>query len=222
MLIEKLEKLLVSKTSFAFSRFNDGEIGGILSTNFIASRGAQKINKTLQIKLLEAINFKQKNYWIGIPCSECYPNYNKVASSFVNEYRYTTLAVNLINRNYKTTQAIFKRNFTNRDIYWVGGQDQNISKVVEQYNFNLAHQYKLSSFDSASSYEDIKDLYKEFKENSIVILSLGPLERVLVKEWFEKNNKVTYLGLGSFFDPLTRGVEYSYHKGNLKKCKICN
>ena len=222
MLIDKLENLLVSKTSFAFSRFNDGEMGGIVSTNFEASRGAQIINKALQSKLIEAIKFKQKDYWVGIPCSDCYPEYSKAALELVNEYEYTTLAVDLINKNYNTTQAIFKRNFKNRDVYWVGGEDQNINEVVREYNFNLIHQYKLPSFDSAASYEDIKDLYKVFKENSIVIISLGPLERVLVKEWFEKNNKVTYLGLGSFFDPLTRGVILGYHRGGTKKCRVCN
>ena len=222
MLIDKLENLLVSKTSFAFSRFNDGEMGGIVSTNFVASRGAQKVTRDLQLKLIEAIKFKQKDYWIGLPCSECYPEYSKAASEFVNEYEYTTLAVDLINKNYKSTQAIFKKNFNNRDVYWVGGEDQNINPVVQEYNFNLLSQYKLPSFDCASSYEEIKDLYREFKDDSTVIISLGPLERVLVKEWFEKNNKVTYLGLGSFFDPLTRGVVHGYHTGSTKKCKICN
>ncbi len=222
MLIEKLEKLFTTNTPFAFSRFNDGEMGGIASTNFKASRGAQVINKSLQLKLIEAIKFKQKDYWVGIPCSDCYPEYSKAALELVKDYQYTTLAVDLINKNFNTTQAIFKRNFENRDIYWVGGEDQNINEVVQEYNFNLAQQYKLPTFDSASSYEDIKDLYKVFKKNSIVILSLGPLERVLVKEWFEKNNKVTYLGLGSFFDPLTRGVVHGYHRGGTKKCKVCN
>jgi len=55
-----------------------------------------------------------------------------------------------------------------------------------------------------------------------VILSLGPLERILAKEWFELKDDVTYLGLGSMFDPWTRGVSHSYHKGTLKTCKICN
>jgi hypothetical protein len=222
MLVEKLEELFVSRTPFAFSRFNDGEIGGILLTNFIASRGAQRITTELRLKLIEAIKFKKKQYWIGIPCPICYPEYFKAASELVDEYEYKTLAVNLINRNYTRTKQIFNQNFKGRDIYWVGGEDQNIKKVAQEYSFNLINQYKLPKVDSASSYEDFKNLYTEFKKESIVIVSSGPLERVLVKEWFEKNDSVTYLGLGSFFDPLTRGEHCGYHSGVLKKCTVCN
>ena len=41
---------------------------------------------------------------------------------------------------------------------------QNINEVVREYNFNLIHQYKLPSFDSAASYEDIKPLMDRAKD----------------------------------------------------------
>lgn len=222
MLIEKLEELFTTNTPFAFSRFNDGEVGGILSTNFVASRGAQKVTRDLQLKLIEAIKFKQKDYWVGIPCSVCYPAYNKVANELVGEYEYKTLAVDLINKNYNLTRDIFKRTLRGKEVYWVGGEDQIVDKVKEEYNFNLVKQFKLPNTNCFEYYDSVLEEVNNFKDGSIVILSLGPLERILVKEWFERNSKITFLGLGSFFDPMTRNVTHGYHNGATKKCEVCN
>ena len=212
---------LLNNTNFSFSRFNDGEVGGILNENFIASRGAQKISIELASKLKEGLEFKKDNYWVGIPCPECYPDMYKFANNLVGEYKYKTLAVELINKNYQRFISECVPLITKRKIYWLGSNDQNLSEL-EKFGFNIIKQYKLPIKDAFSRYNDIKDLYKDFKPNSIVILSLGPLERVLAKEWFEKKDNVTYLGLGSTFDPWTRGVKHSYHTGRLSPCKICN
>lgn len=222
MLINKLEELLNNSTPFSFSRFNDGEIGGIVEAGFIASRGAQKVDQKLKGKLIEAITYKQVNYWVGIPCSVCYPAYSKVANELVGEYEYKTLAVDLINKNYNLTKDIFKRTLVGKEVYWVGGEDQIVEKVKQEYNFNLVKQYKLPNTNCFDYYDSILEEVGNFKDGSIVILSLGPLERVLVKEWFGRNNKITFLGLGSFFDPMTRNITHGYHNGTTNKCEICN
>ena len=142
------------------------------------------------------------------------------AEDLVGEYPYKTLAVDLINKNYSRFIKEGIPLLENYSIYWVGEDDQNLTQVEKR--LNIIKQYKLPKIDGFSHYNLIKNEYTEFKNDSIVILSLGPLERILVKEWFEKNDNVTYLGLGSMFDPWTRGVQHSYHKGDLKSCKVCN
>ena len=65
---------LKEKTPFSFSRFNDGELGCIMeNSNFIASRGAQKNSTELSYKLKECLTHQQDNYWVGIPCPNCFP-----------------------------------------------------------------------------------------------------------------------------------------------------
>ena len=184
-------------------------------------KGAQFINETLSQKLKEGLKFQKNNYWVGIPCPICYPEMNKVADDLVGDYPYKTLAVDLINKNYQRFLQEGVPLLKSKPVYWIGSEDQNLTQLKQQ-GFNIVKQYKLPTQNAFSKYNEVKDLYKEFEPNSIVILSLGPLERVLAKEWFEKRDNLTYLGLGSTFDPWTRGVQHSYHKGILKPCKICN
>lgn len=212
---------LKTGTNFAFSRFNDGEVGGILKEGFIASRGAQQISKELASKLKEGLTFKKDNYWIGIPCEECYPEMHKLANDLVGEYNYKTLAVDIINKNFKRFISEAVPLISKRKIYWLGSEDQNLDEI-KKIGFNIVQHYKLPSTNAFEKYSEMKDLYTTFEKDSVVILSLGPLERVLAKEWFEKKDDVTYLGLGSTFDPWTRGVQHRYHTGNLTPCKICN
>ena len=211
---------LKNNIPFSFSRFNDGEMGCIMDPNFIASRGAQKGSIKLSNKLKECLTHHQDNYWVGIPCPNCYPKMSQYAEDLVGNYKFKTLAVDIINKNYQKFINEGIPLLQNYKIYWVGGEDQDLTKIKK--SLNIIKQYKLPTVDGFSVYNPIKDEYLNFKGNNIVILSLGPLERILAKEWFEKNNKVTYLGLGSMFDPWTRGVSHSYHKGTLKPCKICN
>ena len=211
---------LKNNIPFSFSRFNDGEMGCIIDSNFVASRGAQKSSIELSNKLKECLAHKQDNYWIGIPCKECYPEMAKHAESLVGKYEFKTLAVDLINKNYQRFISEGIPLLQKRSIYWVGGDDQNLTQIRK--TFNIVKQYKLPTNNSFSAYNSIKNEYTNFKEGSVVIISLGPLERILAKEWFSKKNDVTYLGLGSTFDPWTREVQHNYHKGTLQPCKICN
>ena len=60
-------------------------------------------------------------------------------------------------------------------------------------------------------------------------VSLGPTARILVKDWFEKYPDITFIDVGSNFDPFTRKVYHNCHKGweetgfNIgKPCSECN
>ncbi|MDC3250366.1 GT-D fold domain-containing glycosyltransferase [bacterium] len=212
---------LKNNINFSFARFNDGEVGGIMNPNFTASRGAQFINETLSQKLKEGLKFQKNNYWIGIPCPICYPEMNKVANDLVGDYPYKTLAVDLINKNYQRFLQEGVPLLIQKPIYWIGSEDQDLSQLVN-VGFNIKQQYKLPTKNAFSEYNTVKNLYTKFKDDCVVILSLGPLERVLAKEWFEKKDTLTYLGLGSMFDPWTRGIQHGYHKQTLKPCRVCN
>ena len=87
------------KTPFAYARFNDGEMMAIDQIGAIVARGDQYVDESLSAALTEAIKYKQDNYYIGIPCSKCYPRYNKLANELIGDYKFKTSAVVTTNRN---------------------------------------------------------------------------------------------------------------------------
>jgi hypothetical protein len=215
ILLDKLK----NKENFALSRFNDGEVIGMARPGSVVARGDQLVNPTLSKALIDAIKHEQEDYWVGLPCSLCWPEHFSYASNLVRkDYEYKTCAVVLTNRNWRNFIEEFPKTIQGRKVVWVSGEDQTFDSL----SFKVDKSIFVKSKDGWSSYEDIKDSYKELAPNSIVILSCGPLSRVLAKEWFEKRQDLTILDVGSVWDPFTRDVWHNCHTGNLSPCKECN
>jgi len=216
---------LKNKEPFAFSRFNDGEMGGIMYKNFTAARGDQFVTEELANALKSSLIHKQKNYYVGIPCSKCFPEMYQYAENLIRDYEFKTKATILINRNWKNFIDNVGEAVSNYDILWIGGEDQNITALP----FTPIHQIKIPSKNSWRFYLQLKDYYHEIPKNYLVMISLGPTARVLTQQWFFHRPDLTVLDIGSCFDPFTRGVYHNYHKGwdttgfNLtNKCSECN
>jgi hypothetical protein len=218
-----------NKTPFAYARFNDGEMMAIDKIGSIVARGDQYVNESLSVALTEAIKYKQEHYYIGIPCSKCYPEYNKLANELIGDYEFKTSAVVTTNRNWKTFIDLFPEAMSDRNMIWIGGDDQNI-QALRDLDLNIIRAARLPRRNSWDYYKHIKEVMPEhFEEGSVVGLSLGPLARVLAREWFEEYPDITFIDMGSNFDPFTRNVRHNCHKGweetgfNLTApCEECN
>jgi hypothetical protein len=223
--IENLE----NKTPFAFARFNDGEMMGIAKAGSVVARGDQLVDLSLSKALKEAIQHKQENYYVGIPCSLCYPELNKLAQDLVGDYEYKTLAVSTTNRNWKKFIDIFPKLVSDRRILWVSGNDQNTDNL-KKIGINVHKKGLIPATNSWRFYEHVLNNFpKNFQDGDVVCISLGPTARVLVKEWYKQMPNVTFIDVGSNFDPFTRNVYHNCHKGweetgfNLtKRCPECN
>ena len=215
---------LSNNIPFAFARFNDGEVGGIMYENFVAARGDQLINNELKQKLIECITHKQQNYYIGIPCKECMPEMYSVSNKIIGEYQYKKRAVILTNRNWKTFIDHSSEAFKYKNILWVSGDDQNTNNLP----FKVTDQILIPRVDSWKFYDQLKNYWKQIPENWVVLISLGPTARILTKEWFENRPDLTIIDIGSNFDPFTRNVRHKCHIGwengfNIQtRCKGCN
>lgn len=220
---------LKTKTPFAFARFNDGEMMGIDKIGSIVARGDQLVDKTLHEALKEALAYKQKNYYKGVPCSICFPKYFKLAKDIVGDYDYLTSAVITTNRNWMNFLVEFPRAMSERKMHWISGADQNIG-CFRSLNIQIDKFFQVPQKNSWNYYEEIcKEIPQHFKPGDVVGISLGPTARVLVRKWFEEYSDVTFLDMGSNFDPFTRNVRHNCHKGwestgfNLtKRCAECN
>lgn len=217
---------LKEKTPFALSRMNDGEMLGIAQPGTVVSRGYQKVDVSLCFKLTQALTHQQENYYVGLPCGTCYPEHLKVAEELIDkDYKFFTHAVVFVNRNWKRFTEEFPKHVEGRTVYWVGGDNQDIKGLP----FEVAEQYKVPAHNAWTSYSEVKGLIENFEEGAVVLVTGGPLSRVLVKEWFEKRPDLTIIDIGSNFDPITKNVWYNYQKGweetgfNLTaRCKECN
>ena len=227
--MEWFNENLKHKIPFAYARFNDGEMMGIDRINSIVARGDQMVNKQLSEALRESLSYKQKHYYIGIPCSVCYPRYNQLAREIVGQYEYLTSAVATTNRNWKEFLDTFPELMAERRMIWVAGHDQNIDPLKE-IGLNVVNQVKIPRKNSWDYYEQIKEKVPQlFQSGDVVGISLGPTARILVRKWFEQYPDITFLDLGSNLDPFTRNVYHNCHKGwdetgfNLtRRCSECN
>jgi hypothetical protein len=219
-------KMLNNNEHFCFVRFNDGEMMGIEKVGARVARKDQVVNQELQSKLIEAIQHRQHNYWIGKPCGKCFPKHKETFDTFVNpDYRYLTHAVILCNNgHWKPFVNEYVEALENKYVYWISGNDQNIDLVKENFNpkFHVEEHFKVPRKNGWSAYHDIKDMYVDLKPNSIVNLSCGPMSRVLAYEWFKERPDCTFIDIGSVFDPFTRNVWHKCHKGKLTYCAECN
>jgi len=213
---------------FAFSRFNDGEMLGIDKPDSVVSRGAQLVDSSLQNALKKSITHKQENYYIGIPCPNCYPEYHKLANELIGEYDYKVRAVCNINRNYSKFINEFITSLKNKNIIWVGGDDQNVNNLTYVLDLKIEKSFLFSKKNAWEKHKKIQDSLSEIKKYDIVLFSLGPTGRILSQELFKSHPYNTFIDIGSLLDPITRNVWHNYHKGwekgfnNTKECKICN
>lgn len=206
----------------SLARFNDGEAEAILSPGCTVARGDQKVPQELSDALREAIQYEQKNYYVGLPCPHCATGtwYTKIKDLVRPDYEYLTKAVVTTNRNWKMFIKEFPKAVQGKNIIWVGNPQHNIRQLKESINLDVSKVINVPARNAWSRYEDLLD--EQFETGSIIILACGPLARVLVRQWFERWPDCSFIDTGSAFDPFTRNVWHRCHQGTLPPCKGCN
>lgn len=228
--IHKILKNLKEGVPQALARFNDGEIGIINNSNFVAARGCQKGSSSLQEALRAAIRHEQENYWVGIPCDKCATksSYNTAIQLVRPDYEYLTKAVVNTNRNWKLVIEEMPKALEGKEVIWVSGSDQNLESLREKTGIKVSKHLKLPKKDSWRQHSQCLEWLNSISGFSttgrprVVVLSCGPLSRVLSHQGFIAHPDTTFLDLGSTFDPYTRNVWHSCHRGTLNKCEGCN
>ena len=221
---------LQERNPFGFARFNDGEMMAIDRVGSVVARGDQVVDQSLSDALNEALIYKQERYYVGIPCSLCYPHLATLARELVGDHNdYLTRAVITTNRNWKKFMDTFPSTMEGRRLIWVGGNDQN-PEALKNLGLNVVKTALVPRRNSWKFYDKLYERLPEyFEPGDVVGISLGPTARVLVRRWFEKYPDITFIDMGSNLDPVTRNVYHNCHKGweetgfNLTKpCKECN
>ena len=218
--------MLNCKMPFSLARFNDGEMNAIKKPECIVARGDQRSSKKLSEHLSMALRHEQHNYWKGVPCSLCWGELHKLSMTMVDgEYPFLTNAVVTTNRNWN----IFKDGFCNAvlnnvsNVIWISGGDQKLDKL----GFPVSIHITMPTVNSYSMFDKVNAQIDILQPGDIVVLSCGPLSRIIAYEWWKKRQDCTILDVGSAFDPFTRNVWHNCHiwengKNKVKPCKECN
>lgn len=212
----ELAGLFEQNTPFAFSKLNDGELIHIQEQNVPISRGAQEFSLALSAKLKKCLQHSQENYFVGIPCSKCYPDMHNFAKKHTQS---TFLANVLINNNFVKTYELLKKVLPQRRVILVTNEGAQI------HNVDFLNPYvvlRVPLKNAWNMYEQYKHLHSLCQPGDVALFCCGPLGRVLVYKWFKHNPRITCIELGSFFDPWFNNRAYSYHTNTLRVCHECN
>jgi hypothetical protein len=206
----------------SLARFNDGEAEAIIKPGCTVARGDQKVSQGLSDALREAIQYEQKNYYVGLPCPHCATGkwYTKIKDLVRPDYEYLTQAVVTTNRNWKLFISKFPEVISGKNVVWVGNANQKLSHLKKKTGINVDRTILVPPKNAWEHYEVL--LTEQFEPGSIVILACGPMARVLVRQWFERWPDCSFLDTGSAFDPFTRNIWHRCHLGQLPPCTGCN
>jgi hypothetical protein len=173
-------------------------MGAITGRMKIVSRGTQVVTKKLSYELLKAIQHEQDGYIVGKPCHQCYPELYDAYCRFVIDDG-KPLAVCLVNNG-----------------HW-----KKFHTLLDELSATIIQKYYIGK-NAFDQYDDVKDDYKEFEAGDIVLISGGPMSRILVCEWWQKRQDCTFIDIGSTIDPIVNGNHYRAHSGTLPHCSVCN
>jgi hypothetical protein len=209
-IIDHFIELTAARKPWAFARFNDGEMGLIMRTMGHASRGHQKASESLREALLDALVHRQENYYVGIP-SPRFGEARDKAIELLGDDHPTMVESTALTHHWRTWVDKFPDVIQGRPVTWVVGRGMNIESaplanagpttVITVPSNNAWEFWQKSGGDPA-----------RLRNEAIVLMSCGPLSRVLTRRWFERRPDCTFVEVGTLYDPWTRNIKRKYHR----------
>lgn len=227
---DELYQKLLTKEPFCFLKINDGECNALRGCGNDLSRGDEKSTTLMCNELRQAVSYRAQNYFVGRPCSFCDEKNFQIFKSFSKTSNDEKFLSNIfINSNYEDSCAIFQQAFQHwkhivillNDTIPQENQDELLDYLHLQKT-QVEFKYVTDKYCFDPYFEKYHDYGDIVPTESLCLFLCGPLGRVLAKRWYESNNSLTCLELGSFFDPILRKKCYLYQNGSLPYCKGCN
>ncbi len=209
--LEKFASMIEHNQSFAFARFNDGEMkivfGDIfdIAKNRIGNTYVPDDQAAEQQRLLlqQALKFKAPNYYVGIVCPCCENEedfYRMKALSGQDEHNLTWANV-FVNANYPAFQSRITPLFQRRSVVFIG----NCTADCGGLPFKVTKQFAVGDNAWVNDYERLlAEMINYLKDgsvkNTVFIFCAGVLSNLLIHKLYEQYPDNTYLDLGSVYD----------------------
>jgi FkbM family methyltransferase len=220
---------LKNRDPFSVIRPADGEYQILIGNHLTNCDNWTFSGGSLQQDLLNAVNTKMDNMYIGIPCKGC----NKlIYNYYFNDLKlgdnltYLTYANLFCNKNWKEFISYAKNN----PFYYIG-PGENIKDLPIIDNF-LVDLYLVNKWDNMKdifiraliTWVDIIDKSNENKNNLVFMFSAGPISKVVIPLLFKKYPNHTFIDVGSVLDIFTKGSSNRYYIRDNDDCSniVCN
>lgn len=226
---QELYQKLFLKEPFCFLKINDGECNALQGRGNTLSRGDEISTDKMCTELRKVVAHQAQNYFVGHPCPVCDSKNYQIFQSYAAISKDPYPSNLFINSNFEESYHVFQQTFRNWSTIIIvlnseishGNRLQLLQELgLEESQVEFKYVSAKNCFDeSFTKYHDFGDFVPY---ESLCLFLCGPLGRVLAKLWFETNNSLTCLELGSFFDPILRKKAYLYQNGSLRYCIGCN
>ena len=227
---------LALRLPFAFVHYNDGEF---MAANFEGQRGQaaatplgnQVFSSALRTAVHASMGTVYPHLYAGVPCALEFPRHANASKTLVAVPVERQLpAVVWQNGNYALLRALLPRLLRRRTsatgvggrLHLVGSQYNDIRRFV---NLTGLHPVSVLRAPAKSAFSHRQSIRKSggqlgWAAGDVVLVCVGLLGRILVTDWMTLFPEVTFLELGSFFNPFFRAqffkgvrVMTAYHKG---------
>ena len=220
--IYKLFSLFKNGKPFAFSKFADGEWAAILNEDLNNSEFCNNSNtpQFFRDALLNALKFKDSNYYIGTCCPCCNGDRaKKMRDLSGQDYHHMTFANVFVNSNYDIYKKIFIEEYKNYDIHLIANKNSKIKNLP----FKIEKFYPVGFSAWINDYNLIEEILNTNPKDKLFLFCCGPFGNILAHQLLLNNKENIYLDIGSTLNPWleSEGFKRDYYCNGYFSNKTC-
>ncbi len=217
-LFEKFKK----GAPFAFSKFADGEWAAILNENLNNSEFENTPNtaERYRTELIEAIQYKDPNYYIGTCCPCCNGDRAEKMRRFSGQDEdHMTFANVFVNTNYPIYKETFLKEYSHHDVHLVA----NERSKFEELPFTPEKIYKVGFSAWVNNHSLIEEIKQQNLSDKLFIFCCGPFGNMLSHQLHEANKTNIYIDAGSTLNPWlqSEGFRRDYYLAGSFSTRTC-
>tara|TARA_R110002110_G_scaffold401439_1_gene618275 strand:- start:4473 stop:5174 length:702 start_codon:yes stop_codon:yes gene_type:complete len=210
--IQKLFSRFKQGKPFAFNKFCDGEWMAMqnIALNNNEFENSPNIPQIYRDKLVEALQYKDPNYYIGVSCSCCFPDHaEKMRELSGQDDEHMTFANIFVNSNYLKYKQTFLEEFKKYKIHLVANENAKI----EDLPFDVEKFYPVGFSAWVNNYDLIEEIKNSNESDKLFLFACGPFGNLLTHQLFDHNKENIYLDVGSTLNPWTQseGFKRDYY-----------
>lgn len=212
--IYRIFELFKKGSPFSFSKFADGEWAAILNENLNNNEfeNNSHVPQFYREKLLEALQFKDPNYYIGTCCPCCNGDRaQKMRDLSGQDEEHMTFANVFVNTNYEIYKNTFLKEYGNYDVHLIANERSKISNLP----FKIEKFYPVGFSAWVKNYDLIQNILDNNYSNKLFLFCCGPFGNMLAHQLHLHNKNNIYLDIGSTLNPWlqSEGFIRDYYNG---------
>lgn len=215
--IEIICQSIKSENNFTISKFCDGELSVILNKPIdnkeFAFDPTNNIDQASRKLLLEAFQYKNSQYYVGITCTKVFGLNTHRQMKMISGQRESQLtwADIWVNSNYSYFTNNILPLFKNRRTILVCNESGNVNNLP--FSPEITFRVQNSAMrNNMTTIDKIKNYIVENKvSNYIFLFCCGPFGNILSHKLTEFKQDNTYLDIGSTLNPYLQSEGFSRH-----------